>query len=163
MVTIIKTGGLGYAATSDITRQGIKEALKRAERWAALTAGRSVVDYSKLAMPRPEGHYRSTLQDNPALLSKREKIDLLREESAQSKIDDRIVDWSASLWSTHTHQVYLTADGALVEQEFDYLVPALHVSAFANSETQSRSFGGRSNGFCQQGGLEIIADRKSVV
>ena len=156
MVSVIKSGGLGYAATSDLSRQGLKEALDRAERWATLTGGRSVVDYSSLAMPRPQGSYRSPVADEAARLSKREKVEMLREESAQSKIDDRIVDWSASLWTTRTHQRYLTADGASVDQEFYYLVPSLQVSAFADGDTQSRSFGGRSNGFCQQGGLEVM-------
>ena len=107
-------------------------------------------------MPRPQGSYRSPVADEAARLSKREKLEMLREESAQSKIDDRIVDWSASLWTTRTHQRYLTADGASVDQEFHYLVPSLQVSAFADGDTQSRSFGGRSNGFCQQGGLEVM-------
>ena len=156
MLTVIKDGGLGYAATSDVSRQGIKEALERAQRWASLTAGRSVVDYSKLAMPKPRGNYRAPPAQPASRLSKREKVEMLRAESAQSKIDARIVDWSASLWSTHTHQVYLTADGASVDQEFHYLVPSLQVSAFEAGETQSRSFGGRSNGFCQQGGMEVM-------
>ena len=156
MVTVIDKGGLGYAATSDLTRGGIKEAIGRASHLAAMTAGRCVVDYSRLDMPKPKGQYRTPVKEQVTKLSKREKIDLLREESAHSKIDARIVDWSASLWSTHTRQLYLTADGAALDQEFDYLVPALQVTAFADGEAQSRSFGGRSNGFCQQGGLEIV-------
>jgi predicted Zn-dependent protease len=157
MVTVIKNGGLGYAATSDLSRSGIKAALDRAERWAMLTGGRSVVDYSKLAMPKPSGEFKSKVTTSPAKLSKREKMDLLLEESRLSKVDDRIVDWGASLWSTRSHQVYLTADGASVEQDFQYVVPALHVTAFDKGETQLRSWGGRYNGFCQQGGMEILA------
>ena len=156
MVTVIDKGGLGYAATSDLTRSGIQAALDKARRWAQLTAGRSVVDYSALALPRPHGSYRTQVSESPARLSKRDKLDLLREESATSRIDDRIVDWSASLWSTRTRQHYVTADGASVDQEFDFLIPALHVTAFAGGKTQSRSFGGRYNGFCQQGGMEIM-------
>ena len=74
----------------------------------------------------------------------------------QRKIDDRIVDWDASLWRTQTHQRYLTADGARAEQDFDYLVPTISATAHANGETQSRSSAGRYNGFCQQGGLEVL-------
>jgi predicted Zn-dependent protease len=157
MVTVIKNGGLGYAATSDLSRSGIKAALDRAERWAVLTGGRTVVDYSKLAMPKSNGSFKSNVATSPAKLTKREKMDLLLEESRRSKVDDRIVDWGASLWSTHTHQIYLTADGASIEQDFQFVVPALHVTAFDKGETQLRSWGGRYNGFCQQGGMEILS------
>ncbi len=156
MITVFDKGGYGYAATSDISESGLRTAAARAHEWARLTAGRSVIDYSGLAMPAASGHYRTRMQQ-PAMAGKREKFDLLKTESAQCKIDDRIVDWSASFWTTHTKQLYVTADGAMVEQEFDFMVPSLSVTAFDQGEAQTRSFGGRYNGFCQQGGAEILA------
>ena len=155
MITVIDKGGYGYAATSDLSESGLRAAAARAHEWARLTAGRSVADYSKLAMPKPTGHYRTVVQQ-PVLTGKREKFEMLKAESAQCKIDDRIVDWSASFWTTHTKQLYVTADGAMVEQEFDFMVPALAVTAFENGDAQTRTFGGRYNGFCQQGGEEIL-------
>jgi predicted Zn-dependent protease len=156
MITVIDKGGLGYAATSDLSEAGLRAATQRAHDWARLTAGRSVADYSKFAMPKPHGEYRTSVQKSPAALTQRDKFELLKAESAQCKVDDRIVDWSASFWTTHTKQLYVTADGAMVEQEFDFLIPALAVTAFADGEAQTRTFGGRYNGFCQQGGWEII-------
>ena len=157
MITVIDKGGLGYAATSDLSEAGLRAAAARAHDWAKLTAGRGVADFSKFQMPHSSGHYRSTVKDSPAALSKRDKFEMLMAESAQCKVDDRIVDWSASFWTTHTRQLYVTADGAVVEQEFDYMVPALQVTAFDKGEAQTRTFGGRYNGFCQQGGFEILA------
>jgi len=49
MLTVIHGGGYGYAATSDLSRSGLLAALERAGHWAKLSAGRSVVDYSKIA------------------------------------------------------------------------------------------------------------------
>ena len=156
MITVFDKGGYGYAATSDLSESGLRAAVARAHEWARLTTGRGVIDYSTLAMPAASGHYRTRLQQ-PALAGKREKLEMLKTESAQCKIDDRIIDWSASLWTTHTKQLYVTADGGMVEQEFDFMVPYLSVTAFDRGEAQTRSFGGRYNGFCQQGGAEIIA------
>jgi predicted Zn-dependent protease len=156
MITVIDRGGYGYAATCDLSEGGLRTAISRAHEWARLTAGRSVTDYSLIQMPRPAGQYRSMVA-HAFDMSKREKHDLLAAESVQCKIDDRIVDWSASFWSTRSNQLYITADGAMVEQTFDFLVPSLSVTAFADGEAQTRSFGGRYNGFCQQGGAEILA------
>ena len=156
MVTVIHQGGLGYAATSDLTPAGLREATGRAQRLAQLTAGRSVVDYGKIAMPRPKGSYRSPVADDPARLSRRDKLELLAGEAKDCRIDERIVDWEASLWTTRTRQAYVTADGGEVEQEFHYLVPNMSATAHADGVTQTRTHAGRGNGYCRQGGLEVL-------
>ena len=156
MVTVVDRGGLGYAATSDLSRAGLAEAVRRAVGLAKLTAGRSVVDYGAIDLPRPQGTYRSKVERDPASLSRGAKLDLLADEAKQCRIDARIVDWEANLWSTRTRQVYLTADGGDVEQEFQFVVPNLSATAYADGETQTRTHGGRYNGFCRQGGLEVL-------
>jgi len=156
MVTVIHEGGLGYAATSDLSRTGLSAAMDRARRYARLTAGRSVVDYGAMQMPRPNGAYRSAVGRDPESLSRRDKYDLLAREASQCRVDDRIVDWEANLWTTTSKQAYFTADGSAIEQEFRFLVPNLSATAHANGQTQTRTHAGRYNGFCRQGGLEIL-------
>ena len=156
MVTVIDEGGLGYAATSDLSGAGVRAAIERAHRYAKLTAGRSVVDYHDVSMPRPNGTYRSPVGRHPATLSRRDKYDLLAAEAKECRVDARIVDWEANLWSTDSHQAYFTADGGAVEQEFHFVVPNLYATAHAKGETQTRTHAGRYNGFCRQGGLEIL-------
>ncbi|MBL8516365.1 MAG: TldD/PmbA family protein [Betaproteobacteria bacterium] len=159
MITVMHKGGIGYAATSDLSRAGLAAAAERARYWAEQTAGRTVADYSKLVKPnigKTPAQFSSKVVKPIAQLSKRDKMDLLMRESAQCKVDPRIVDWGAGLWTTQTHQLYLTADGGEIEQQFQYVVPSLHVTAFHEGETQIRSWGGRYNGFCQQGGMEIL-------
>ena len=158
MITVMHKGGYGYAATSDLSENGLREATARAKDWAALSAGRSVFDYSAIDMPQSKAnHYQSVVKQSASGITKRDKFDMLRAESAQSKCDDRIVDWGASFWTTHTKQLYVTAGGGATVQEFDYMVPSLSVTAFEKGDAQTRSFGGRYNGFCQQGGFEILA------
>ena len=156
MVTVIEGGGLGYAATCDLSAGGLRDALDRARRYAQLTGGRSVLDYSRIAMPRPQGRYASTVHDDVGRLSLADRYALLAEVSRATRIDDRIVDWDASLWRTQSRQHCVSADGARAEQHFDYLVPTISATAHADGHTQSRSSAGRYNGFCQQGGLEVL-------
>jgi predicted Zn-dependent protease len=156
MVTVIDKGGLGYAATSDLSGAGIREAIERAHDYAKLTAGRSVVDYACVELPHPKGEYRSPAGRDPAALTRKDKYDLLAAEAKQCRIDDRIVDWEANLWSTNSRQAYFTADGGTIDQEFRFIVPNLSATAHAKGETQTRTHAGRYNGFCRQGGLEIL-------
>lgn len=154
MLTVCDGSGLGYAATSDLTRSGLRRAVEQARDWARQSAGRSVVDFSKIVSEPPHGEYASPEQRPWQTVPLTEKIDLLQTTCAALKTDSRMVDWSASLWHTATDSLYLTSDGGRVWQQFRYLVPMLSVTANQGSETQSRTFGGR--GYGRQGGLEVL-------
>jgi predicted Zn-dependent protease len=154
MLTVYAGGGMGYAATSDLSLSGLRHAAERAHDWARLSARQSVVDFSQLITAPPRGEYSSAEQHPWHRVPLSEKIDLLRGECARLKTDERIVDWEAALWYTAMDSLYLTVDGGQVEQRFRYLVPMLSATANAGAETQTRTFGGR--GYCRQGGLEIL-------
>ncbi|HEX3597965.1 MAG TPA: TldD/PmbA family protein [Polyangiaceae bacterium] len=154
MVTVMSGDAVGYAATSDLSEPGLAAAIARAREWAFLSRGRSVLD-TGIEMPSPSGSYASPRR-KPIELSKADRIELLMREANQCKIDDRIVDWATSLWTTDVRQLLVTADGDACVQELHYAVPGLHVTAFERGVSQTRSWGGRYNGFCRQGGLEVL-------
>lgn len=155
MVTVIHRGGYGYAATSDLSAEGLKAAIGKAQAWAAASAGRSVVDYSRIRFPRQQGRYASPPGAMPPV-SRREIIDILLHESAACALNERIVDWSATLWTIASDQLYLSTDGSDIEQHFRYVMPELSVSANAGSDTQTRSFAG--GGLCRQGDLSLLRE-----
>ncbi|MCA3213735.1 MAG: TldD/PmbA family protein [Burkholderiales bacterium] len=156
MVTVVDGDGIGYAATSDLSDAGLAWALAQAARWARLARGRSVFAGQPPQLPQPRGRYASATQ-RPMHWSKAERIELLMRESQACRIDPRIVDWQASLWTLGTQQMLIGADGgAPALQSFDFTIPSLHVVAHGDGVTQTRSWGGRYNGYCQQGGIEVI-------
>lgn len=154
MITIMHRGGYGYAATSDLSAQGLKEAIARARQWAEVATGRFVTDYGKIQLPRPQGRYQSPVSSAPPTATRRQLIDILMEQSQACAIDPRIVDWQAALWTVASRQLYLTADGADAEQDFHFVMPDLLVTANEGADTQSRSFGG--GGLYQQGDLGLF-------
>lgn len=154
MLTVWNKGGMGYAATSDLSAGGIRRAIDEACNWAQQSAAHSLVDFSKIVMEQPTGEYAVQETEPWQSVSLADKIDLLRQEGARLKIDPRIVDWDASLWHTDVDALYLTAAGGRVQQSFHTLVPSLSATANDGPETQTRTFGGR--GYCRQGGLEIL-------
>lgn len=154
MLTVFDGGGMGYAATSDLTSAGLQRAAEQAQRWARQSVGRSVVDFSKLPQQPPSGEYQSREEIPWDAVPLSDKIELLQTECARLNIDDRIVDWEAGLVFTEMESLYLTADGGRVSQRFHYLMPMMSATANAGSETQNRSFGGR--GYCRQGGMEVL-------
>ena len=111
-------------------------------------------------MPHECGQYQSPESAHAPQLTQREIIELLQAESASCRIDPRIVDWEASLWTVNSDQLYLIVHAGDivgdVAQQFRYVMPNLSVTANAGADTQTRSFGGR--GLCQQGDLSVFTN-----
>jgi predicted Zn-dependent protease len=156
MVSVVCEGALGYSATSDLSESGLRRAFSNAMELARVSAGRSVFDYRDADLPRASGGYRSPNDKPTASLSLAQKFELLREVCDSANLGDAIVDRTASLWTTHTEQLYLTPDGGRIEQAWDFVVPGITAVASAGGDTQVRSSAGQYNGFCQQGGLEVL-------
>jgi predicted Zn-dependent protease len=156
MVSVVANGALGYAATGDLTEAGLRKAFASALDLANASAAHSVFDYRKVEMPRSRGRYVSPNDKPLASMSLREKFDMLREVCAGANAGGEIVDRTATLWTTHTEQVHVTDGGGCVEQSWDFVVPSILAVASANGDTQVRSSAGQYNGFCQQGGFEVL-------
>jgi len=154
MITVAHGGGLGYAATSDLTTRGLAEAARRAATWAERSAGRSVADFSRLSHSDARGEYETPVERPWTGVGLAERIDLVREQCARLKTDDRIVDWYARLGFTDGESLYVNTNGARIHQRFHYVIPVMAVTANEGTETQTRTLGGYGNG--RQGGLEIL-------
>ncbi len=156
MITIIHDGGIGYGATGDLTTSGLKWAADRASAWAKRTVGRCVMDFRQFAPLNPSGEYIGPEETPWDSLSLEAKFDLLRAQSRRLKINERIVDWEASLLHTAAETLLLTAGGGRCYQKFSYMSPSLYATANEKAETQTRTLGSGLRGACMQGGLEVL-------
>ena len=156
MVSVAVGGGLGHAATADLSEAGLADAFARAGRLADATAGRMVFDPDELPAVTARGRYDGVVRHPVQSTSLRERLALLREVCASARPDARIVDWSASLLSVEVEQLLLTSDGGRSEQRWSATMPHVQATAHAAGVTQTRSSAGQYNGWCQQGGLEVL-------
>nr|WP_293414064.1 TldD/PmbA family protein [Piscinibacter sp.] len=85
-----------------------------------------------------------------------ERLALLREVCAQAGGDSRIVDRVASLLTVQFEQLLLTSDGGRSKQRWSQTMPHVQATAHVGGVTQTRSSAGQYNGWCQQGGLEVL-------
>jgi predicted Zn-dependent protease len=156
MVTVSRHGGLGHAATADLSETGLAAAFVRAAALADATAGRMAFDVDAAAPPRNRGEYSGRVIRPAMTADLRSRLELLAEVSAATRLDERIVDWSAALWSIDTEQLLVNSDGARIEQRWSQTMPQVQATAQVATVTQTRSSAGQYNGFCQQGGLEVL-------
>lgn len=151
MVTVWTGGGLGYAATSDLTDDGLRAAVDQARRWARITAGISVLEAPPLL--HATGTYESPVDRAWDHTSLADRIDLLRSQDAQLA-GDRIVDRAAGLYRLDVDTLTITTGGGRISQRLRYVLPTLRATANDGSNTQTRTFGGGA--YCGQGGMEVL-------
>ncbi|MEO8936764.1 MAG: TldD/PmbA family protein [Burkholderiaceae bacterium] len=154
MVTVIDRGAYGYAATSDISVEGLQAALDHAIAWADATRNTSVMQYPMPAGAAPRGLYAS--QIGRPLPSRRELFAIVAQVDADAQVDPRVVDSYASVERCIASHRYLTSHGGDVTQIHHFVLPNMRVTASDGTDTQTRSLGGQYNGFCQQGGSEVL-------
>ncbi|SDS55271.1 Predicted Zn-dependent protease or its inactivated homolog [Pseudomonas asplenii] len=153
MLTVRVNGVEAYAATNDLSRQGLQAALQRAEEQAQRIGPYALLDLRQQAVSTERGDYCSPqlAQPFPALS---DCYGLLAAESAAVPRDERLVNWEVSLGVSHVEQIYLNSAGAELRQAQRFVFPGLSVTAFDGTDSQTRTLG-REN-FGQQGGAEVL-------
>jgi predicted Zn-dependent protease len=148
-------GAAAYAATSALTRTGLRAACEHAMGW--LEAGRRRALPGALRLPRPQrsGSYHSRVGIPWESWSTARKLELLQDINHTLDLDAAIVDRQARLSRRQNAATLVTSDGVRIDQRFHYVYPGY--AALANRGVQSQLRTGGGWGSARQGGLEQLA------
>jgi predicted Zn-dependent protease len=156
MLTVYHKGGHGYAATSDLSLEGLRRAASLALAWAEHTAPRSVVDYAVLELSEARLSRALPLTRGWAELGPRQRLELVMQAHQAISGTDPIVESRAGITWQSEHTLFLTSRGGRIEQRYELLAPELSVVASRAGVTQTRSLGMLDR--LRQGGLELLED-----
>ncbi|MBI3904093.1 MAG: TldD/PmbA family protein [Pseudomonas fluorescens] len=154
MLTVRVNGVEAYAATNDLSQQGLQAALERAEFQARRLKPHALLDLREQAVSSDRADYFSPNLDQ-AFPPLSDCFQLLGAESAAVPKDDRLVNWQVSLGITHVEQIYLNSASAELRQAQRFVYPGLDVTAYDGNDSQTRSLGRENSG--QQGAADVIS------
>jgi predicted Zn-dependent protease len=155
LIEVMRDGHIGYAATSELTAEGIDRAFQRALEITTRSASRSVAQFDLSVRPNSVGSYISPRQKSVDQLSLAEIYDFLKITSLRLKKDDQIVTALSDAMVIDCKQVYMSSNGADFQQDFNIIVNSFSATAQSGGETQTRTLhGGRGN--CRQIGSELF-------
>ena len=154
-ISLSDRGGMAYAATSTLTREGLRAAIEQALQWLEVSRRHALIAAGRVPRPPRPGSYASTVKTSWEAWSLAEKLTLLQDINRSLKIADAIVDWQAHLSRRRTEVMLVTSDSVAIEQQFDYIIPGYAAVANKGAQTQMRTGGGW--GSARQGGLEQLA------
>jgi len=154
-ISFVDRGGMAYAATSALHREGLHAACEEALAWLAFSRRHTLIDTGRMPRPGRSGSYATAVQTPWEAWSLKDKLERLQDINQELKIDDAIVDRQAQLSCRRSEVTLVTSDGVSIDQQFHYLIPGYAVVANRGAQTQMRSGGGW--GSARQGGLEQLA------
>lgn len=155
MVEAMINGHIAYAATSDLSEAGIMATARKAAQLAKITGTIKCHDFSETVRPISKGRYQSPRVYALDKTSAGEITDQLITASRKLKVSDQVVTTLAEARLVETRQVYLSTNGAEIDQEFILINQHLAAIARDGSETQQRSLNG-PHARCWQAGVEVF-------
>jgi predicted Zn-dependent protease len=155
MLTVWHAGGVGYAASADLSPSGLQAAADRALGWAGRVGRAGLFAGIDLPLPTARGAHWATLTQAP-LPSRQELLALLVREAAALRRDERIVHWAATLREVEVAQRLFLDGEPVADQRFAFVEPNLEATAADGGRSQTRTLGGQYNGLCLQGGIEAL-------
>jgi predicted Zn-dependent protease len=155
MVEALVNGHIAYAATSDLSKAGLKRAALAAVSNARSAASSKVFDSSPAQRPVALGTYRTVAGSWLDSVGLAEFTDHLIEATRRLRVADNIVTATAEATFVESRMRYVSTNGSDVFQHT--LLTGQHLGAIAQDgiETQHRSLNGPT-ARCVQGGLEAF-------
>ena len=151
-ITLMDRGGCAYAATSALTREGLRSACEQALQWLEPSRRHALVEAQQLPRPQHSGSYASPVATPWDAWSLAEKLELLQDINRMLQAGNCIVDRQACLSRRETDVMLLSSDGVTIGQTFHHVIPGYAAVANRGTQTQMRSGGGWHS--ARQGGLD---------
>ena len=153
MVHVIDKGGVGYAATSQYSCAGVRDAFLRALQVAHASAQHMLFDAGDYFVSSAKFEFSARSKTPWSALTLREKLDRCRSASS-CKNDSRLVHKEVGVWFVSEKSRYFTSRGADISRELELMSPSIQVIASEKGESHRRSYG--EKGRCLQGGVEVL-------
>jgi len=154
MVTVYNNNGCGYGATSNLTKEGISEAVNIALKWAKFSENKLTYNPDLNALKTQSGNYFTEDEENWSKISTKDKADYLMNVNKSLKSQPTISNWGASLRYNKLETFFIDTNNSNIRQKISYLLPQMIVSAEHKKEIQTRTYGGHAH--ARQLGYDFI-------
>jgi TldD protein len=159
-VRVLVQGSWGFAATSELTQEGVVRVARQAAAQARAnrTPGRKPVTLAP-APGHQRGAWRSDAKVDPFTVPVEEKVALLLAANAAAMRNPQARFVNSSMFFLKEEKSYANSEGALVAQTIFRSQPSMTVTAVASGDFQSR----QSNDIAPRGrGYEHVTDANLV-
>ncbi|MEF8873116.1 MAG: TldD/PmbA family protein [Candidatus Thermoplasmatota archaeon] len=150
-------GGWGFASSSDFSKKGMKEAIKRALKIASASSKVSdSIDLKDIEIY--EDSYTTPHKKDPFKVGLEEKLDYLMDVDERMEVDDKIKVRKCNFNAWKTMKEFASTEGARIEQKLIMTGGGLSVNVSDGEDTQKRSYPNSFGGDYNSRGYEFFED-----
>ncbi len=155
-IRVLYRGSWGFAASNVLSQDKVRETAQRALEIAKASYRTQREPVRLDDTPPQRGSYRSPWEEDPFAVPLDEKLELLFSAVRILRRDKRIVKAEGSIEIFHTRKLFLSTEGAEIEQEIVETGAGIEATAVEGREVQRRSFPTSFGGDYAARGYEFI-------
>ncbi len=140
MCEVLVDGHFGYAATADVSGEGLQRAFERALATTRATSRHKVHSFATRERPLARGTYQSPYQEKLDDTALAEITDCLLVGSHAMNLSDSVVNRCARAMTIQTQIDFFSSNGSETRQSFDMVDIGLAATAAEGLQSQSRSW-----------------------
>jgi predicted Zn-dependent protease len=140
MCEVLVDGHFGFAATADLSAEGLKRAFDRALATTRATSEHKVHGFSHEQRPAAQGQYQSPRSQALDRTELAQINHCLMGASSAMRGSDLLVNRSARAMTVQTQLAYFSSNGADIRQRFDMVDITLSATAAQGMESQTRTW-----------------------
>ncbi len=155
-IRVLYKGFWGYASSSRVDAQGLKNTAEQAIEMAKAIAIGSRARVFLRPIEPVRASYKSPLEVDPFQVELQKKIDYLMWANHVLKDHDNIKTATSSLEFFQTKKLFCSTEGSLIEQQITESGGFLESTAILNGEVQKRSYPSANSPSLGQAGYEYV-------
>lgn len=159
MIEVLVNGQFGYAATQEMTKQGLQDAAEHAFNYAKTASQWGLFKSTPAQRPTVQGSYAAPYVKPFDSLSVAEIYDVLRSACKVLKASDKIIKTAASTQMILGQSEYVTTSGTHIQQKFNQMMTHMEAIAREGSIVQRRTDNGYVSRMYQSGLEGLNADQ----
>lgn len=141
MIEVLHRGHFAYAATSDLSFDGLSLAFKRAQVMAEKLSNYKIFHFSEDQRPRARGYYHSPFRHHLDNTSTAEIFSILAAATGQMK-HEKIITRNAFAKTVEVEQVYISSNDSHIEQKYQMVMLHMDTIAANTVDQQKRTWNG---------------------
>jgi len=157
-VRILKDGVWGFAASHDMTPDGVDQTIKKALAITSASLLHKTTDVALDDTKPSTGSYKTPIEEDPFGVSIEEKIALLTAADKAQRVSDKIVVSQANYQANREKKYFVATNGSRIDQEITWTGAGIETSAVEGSEFQNRSYPNSFRGQNQTRGFELVRE-----
>lgn len=142
MMEVVMNGHLSYAATSDLSDEGLRRCFEKGKRLALQSSKQKLMSFDPASRGKTQSRHNSPRKVPLDQASLQDILALQAETSEVLKRAPNVLSSSVALWLIEHTTHYVTSDGADLLQTFDMLSQGLGLTARKGDVIQTRTDGG---------------------